>query len=185
MTQRTVPQMQYLELIKFIVGNQQIGDYWQRVSGGDLTVASAEHKRGGTRGSTYIPGRYKVNQVTLERDYVPDNTMMAIYNAIMQHLRDPGNDANGIIIRRVMQNSPTGNANGKTTIDYLNCKPVGLPNFGDGDVTNDAGMITQRMAFEVEDLAVTLPGQSKPLDTAALLRIGWTGAPSAARNAPR
>lgn len=177
MSRKAVQQMQYLELIKFVVGATAIGDYWQRLNGGDLTVANAQFKRPNRRGDTYLGGRYTISQISLERDYIPDGAYVGLMDAVLKHIQDPGESNNGITIVRVMPNSPSVGGR-KTTLKYLRCTPSGIPGFTDADVTSDQGHIMNRIAFNVEDLRLEVPqkdGKTKVYDTESLLSAGWDG----------
>lgn len=170
---QAVPQLSYLELITFIVGNRRIGDYWQRFSGGQIQVSTARSAPPNMRTTRPMAGKYTVSGITLEREYTPNDSHVNTLFAIMQHLKDPGNNANDIKIVRELNNSPTGSAATKTKITYIGCVPTSIPILEDGDTTADANIMPTRLSFEVSDVAINIGGNE--VDILSMIGTGFSG----------
>lgn len=176
MTQRAMPQLSFLELIVFTMGNSAIGDYWQRISGGDIQVASARHGAPNRRTSQPVSGKFTYGALTLERDYIPNDANINILAAILAHLGDPGNDQNDISIIRVLNNSPKPNKN-RTVVTYNRCVPTSIPMLSDGDTTADANIMPTRLSFEYSSVTIEINGRIFDIDQ--LVGGGWAGASGA------
>lgn len=153
-----LPQLSYLELITFMVGNRPIGDYWQRVSGGQVQVTNTRSAPPNMRTTIPMAGKYTVAGLTLEREYIPDTNTVNILKAILDHLKDPGNRANDIKIIRELNNTPTANASTRTKVTYVGCVPTSIPLLEDGDTTADANIMPTRITFDVADVEIEIGG---------------------------
>jgi hypothetical protein len=153
-----VPQMSYLELITFQIGNRRIGDYWQRFSGGQVQVASTRSAPPNKRSTKPMSGKYSIADVSMEREYTPNDSHVNTLISLLNHLKDPGNPNNDIKLIREINNGPMGNNATKTKITYLGCVPTAIPILEDGDTTADAQIMPTRISFAVEDIIINIGG---------------------------
>ncbi len=158
MTIIAVPQMSYLELITFQIGNRRIGDYWNRFSGGQVQVASTRSSAPNKRSSKPMSGKYSIADISLEREYTPNDSHIETLTSLLVHLKDPGNPDNDIKIVREINNGPMGNNATKTKITYIGCVPTMIPILEDGDTTADAQIMPTRLSFAVEDISMVIGG---------------------------
>lgn len=128
-----------------------LGNYFERVSGGEVAFSMAEAALANSRGMVYRSTRFRVSELSLENTM--DIETFAAFAQVIEAFRKDGNQK--LSVTRTMVDGEKG----VLTYFYENCSVSSPPTPDDGDVARDSEFMMMRMRLQPEKVTVKRDGK--------------------------